>query len=234
MGVTGSEQGNGRALGVLLAIFDFPMIVSAYRAVIDAQPDMSVVGALDDRTALRDQITRTPADVVITECMPYAISGCTSFHAIEEIRATKPATRILAIGCRCGSNEFALALKAGADGFLTREAQPADVVDALHRITRGETYVSPAIVTRMVNAYVLRGPGSESADPYETLSERSREVLRLAAYGHTNREIARTLHLSEQTVHSHRAAVMEKLGFHDRVELLRYALRRGVIQATEL
>ena len=234
MGVTGPEPGNGRALSVLLAIFDFPMIVSAYRAVIDAQPDMSVVGALGDRTTLRDQITRTAADVVITECMPYAISGCTSFQAIEEIRATKPATRILAIGCRCGSNEFALAIKAGADGFLTREARPADVVDALHRITRGETYVSPAIVTRMVNAFVLRGPESESADPYETLSERSREVLRLAAYGHTNREIARTLHLSEQTVHSHRAAVMEKLGFHDRVELLRYALRRGVIQATEL
>jgi DNA-binding NarL/FixJ family response regulator len=177
---------------------------------------------------------RTPADVVITECLPYATTGCTSFRAIEEIRATKPATKILAIGCRCGSNEFSLAIKAGADGFLTREAQPVDVVEAVHRIARGETYVSPAIVTRMVNAYVLRDPAAERADPYETLSERSREVLRLAAYGHTNREIARTLHLSEQTVHSHRATIMEKLGFHDRVELLRYALRRGVIQATEL
>ncbi len=234
MGVTAPEPGNGRALGVLLAIFDFPMIVAAYRAVIDAQADMAVVGALDDRTALRDQLTRTPAAVVITECMPYAISGCSSFQAIEEIRSAKPGLKILAIGCRGGSDEFSLAIKAGADGFLTREAQPVDVVDALHRITRGETYVSPAIVTRMVNTYVLRGPDPSPEDPYETLSERSREVLRLAAYGHTNREIARTLHLSEQTVHSHRATIMEKLGFHDRVELLRYALRRGVIQATEL
>jgi DNA-binding NarL/FixJ family response regulator len=195
---------------------------------------MAITAVLDDRTALRDQVTRTPADVVITECLPYATTGCTSFQAIEEIRTAKPTMKILAIGCRCGSDGFSLALKAGADGFLTREAQPVDVVDAVRRITRGETYVSPAIVTRMVNAYVLRDPEAERADPYETLSERSREVLRLAAYGHTNREIARTLHLSEQTVHSHRAAVMEKLGFHDRVELLRYALRRGVIQATEL
>ena len=234
MSLTGPDPGNGRALGVLLAIFDFPMIVAAYRAVIDAQPDMAVVAVVDDRAGLRDQVTRSPAEVVITECMPYAIAGCTSFQTIEEVRSTKAAMKILAIGCRCGSDQFSLAIKAGADGFLTREAQPVDVVDALHRISRGETYVSPAIVTRMVNAYVLRDPDSEPADPYEKLSERSREVLRLAAYGHTNREIARTLHLSEQTVHSHRATIMEKLGFHDRVELLRYALRRGVIQATEL
>lgn len=234
MSTTMPGLGNGRAVSVLLAIFDFPMIVAAYRSVIEAQPDMAVTAVLDDRSALRDQVMRTPADVVITECMPYAIAGCTSFQAIEEIRTAKPAMKILAIGCRCGSDGFSLAIKAGADGFLTREAQPVDVVDALHRVACGETYVSPAIVTRMVNAYVLRDPEAERADPYETLSERSREVLRLAAYGHTNREIARTLHLSEQTVHSHRATIMEKLGFHDRVELLRYALRRGVIQATEL
>ena len=86
----------------------------------------------------------------------------------------------------------------------------------------------------MVNTYVLRAPDAAAEDAFETLSERSREVLRLAAFGHTNREIARTLHLSEQTVHNHRATIMEKLGFHDRVDLLRYALRRGVIQATEL
>jgi len=202
--------------------------------VIDAQPDMAVVGTLDDRSSLRDQVVRTPADVVITECMPYARAGCTSFQAIEELRGAKPGVKILALECRCGSEQFSLAIKAGADGFLTREAQPVDVVDALHRIVRGETYLSPAIVTRMVNTYVLGGADTSTEDPYQTLSERSREVLRLAAYGHTNREIARTLHLSEQTVHSHRATIMEKLGFHDRVELLRYALRRGVIQAAEL
>jgi len=234
MSATGHVPANGGGLSVLLAIFDFPMLVAGYQTVIDAQPDMAVVGALDDRASLRDQVARTPADVVITECMPYETAGCASFQAIEALRAAKPGVKILAIECRCGSGQFPLAIKAGADGFLTREAQPGDVVEAVHRIARGETYVSPSIVTRMVNTYVLRDPGAATEDPYETLSERSREVLRLAAYGHTNREIARTLHLSEQTVHSHRATIMEKLGFHDRVELLRYALRRGVIQAAEL
>ena len=234
MGVPGPEPANGRAVGVMLAIFNFPMIVAAYRTVIDAQSDMAVVAALDDRTALRDQLPRTQADVVITECMPYAITGCSSFQAIEEIRAVKPALKILAIGCRCGSDEFSLAIKAGADGFLTREAQPVDVVEAVHRIARGETYVSPAIVTRMVNTYVLRTQDESLEDPYQTLSERERDILLLAAQGHTNREIAKIFHLSEQTVHNYRASLMEKLGFHDRVDLLKFAIRRGVIDVADL
>jgi hypothetical protein len=106
MSATMPGPGNGRAVSVLLAIFDFPMIVAAYRSVIEAQPDMAVAAVLDDRLALRDQVMRTPADVVITECMPYAITGCTSFQAIEEIRTTKPAMKILAIGCRCPATSW--------------------------------------------------------------------------------------------------------------------------------
>ncbi|MFI5255367.1 MAG: response regulator transcription factor, partial [Candidatus Limnocylindrales bacterium] len=88
--------------------------------------------------------------------------------------------------------------------------------------------------TRMVNTYVLHTPSETPEDAYDSLSEREREILLLAATGHTNREIARDLHLSEQTVHNYRAAVMEKLGFHDRVELLKYAIRRGVIEVADL
>jgi DNA-binding NarL/FixJ family response regulator len=146
----------------------------------------------------------------------------------------KPAIKILALECRCSSEQFSLAIKAGADGFLTREAQASDFVTALRSISRGETYVSPAIVTRMVNTYVLKSPQGTLEDPYEALSDREREVMLLAAVGHTNREIARTLHLSEQTVHNYRATVMEKLGFHDRVELLKFAIRRGIISVADL
>jgi DNA-binding NarL/FixJ family response regulator len=221
-------------LGVLLAIVDFPLLVAGYRAVIDAAPDLRVVGVIDSRETTREQVTRSTADIVVTECLPYTSAGCASFQAIEEIRAARPAARILAIECRCGSEQFSLAIRAGAHGFLTREAAAGDVLTALRCISRGETYVSPSIVTRMVNTYVLRSTPEAPDDAFDTLSERAREVFRLAAVGHTNREIARTLHLSEQTIHNHRAKVMEKLGFHDRVELLRYALRRGLIQGTEL
>lgn len=234
MGADGSVSGNGHPVAVFLGIDDFPALVAGYRALIDAQPDMRVVGVLDDPASLHDQVAGTTADVVITECLPYSSTGCVSFQAIETIRAASGSVKILAIECRCGSEQFSLAIRAGADGFLTREAQPADVLDAVRRIVRGETYVSPAIVTQMVNTYVLRTPEAAQAGAYEALSDRSREIFRLVAYGQTNREIARALRVSEQTVHNQRAAIMEKLGLHDRMDLLKYALRHGVIQMADL
>jgi two-component system response regulator NreC len=230
----GHGPGNGAKLGVLLAIFEFPMLNAGLRDVIDAEPDMEVIGEVESRETFRDEIERTVADVVIAECLPFDRSGCTSFQSIESIRAARPTAKILALECRSSSEQFSLAIKAGADGFLTREAQAADVVTALRSVARGQTYVSPAIVTKMVNTYVLKSSQGVLEDPYENLSEREREVMLLAVIGHTNREIARTLHLSEQTIHNYRANVMEKLGFHDRVELLKYAIRRGLIDVADL
>jgi DNA-binding NarL/FixJ family response regulator len=224
----------GEKLRVLLAIFDFPLVNAGLRTAIDAEPDMEVVGEASSHAELRTLIETVPADVSVAECLPYSRDSCTVFQAIEAIRSTKPSLKILALECRTGAEQFSLALKAGADGFLTREAQPADVVTALRCIARGETYVSPALVTRMVNTYVLRSPDHSLEDAYDTLSDREREVLLLAAVGHTNREIAKALHLSERSVHSKRSTVMEKLGFHDRVELLKFALRRGVVGIAEL
>ncbi len=231
--------GNGSAPGgdklrVLLAILDFPLVNAGLRAAIDAELDMRVVGQASNLEGLRELVETIPAEVIVTECLPYSRAGCTAFQAIETIRNAKPGLKILALECRSGSEQFSLALKAGADGFLTREAEAPDVVAALRCIRRGETYVSPALVTRMVNTYVLHSPEHSLEDPYETLTDREREVLLLAAVGHTNREIAKALHLSEQTIHNYRATVMEKLGFHDRVELLKFAIRRGVLSVADL
>jgi len=232
--VNGSTPGGGGRLRVLLAILDFPLVNTGLRATIEAEPDLSVVGEASTQAELRELVETVPADVVVTECLPVSRDGAAAFAAIEAIRSAKPAVRILALECRTGSEQFSLALRAGADGFLTREAQPSDVVTALRCIRRGETYVSPELVTKMVNTYVLRTPEHSLEDAYDTLSDREREVLLLAAVGHTNREIARALSLSEQTIHNYRATVMEKLGFHDRVELLKFAIRRGVLNVADL
>jgi two-component system, NarL family, response regulator NreC len=230
-------NGHGSAsqkLGVLVAVSDFPVLAIGLRAVIDAEADMHVVGEIDAAGPLREQLEPYDVDVVITECLPVARAGCSSFANIEQLRALRPGLRIIVLECRCSSEQFSLALKAGADGFLTREALAGDIVAAVRCVSRGQTYVSPAIVTRMVNTYVLRSPAEALEDPYDALSERDREVLLLAAIGHTNREIARTLHLSEQTVHNYRATIMEKFGFHDRIELLKYSIRRGLINISDL
>ena len=224
----------GDRLRVLLAIFDFPLVTTGLRSVIEAEPGMIVAGEVTTRDDLRAAIETIPTDVVITECEPITAAGCTTFESIETIRSLKPSLRILALECRCGSEQFSLALKAGADGFLTREAQAADIVTALRCVARGETYVSPAIVTRMVNTYVLRTPGAPIEDAYDSLTEREKEVLLLAAVGHTNREIAKVFHLSEQTIHNYRASVMEKLDLHDRIDLLKFAVRRGIVDVADL
>ncbi|MFN8622412.1 MAG: response regulator transcription factor [Chloroflexota bacterium] len=231
------EHADGGRIGVLLAISDFPLLVTGLRTVIDAEPDMHVVGTVDSvesGEALRERLEATGADVVIAECQPANRSGCATYAGIETIKGARPGTRVLVMECRCGSEQFSLALKAGADGFLTREAVDSDVVAAVRCVQRGQTYVSPTIVTRMVNTYVLRSPAEALNDPYESLSDRDKEVLLLAATGYTNREIARTLHLSEQTVHNYRATIMEKLALHDRVDLLKFAVRRGLIEVADL
>jgi two-component system response regulator NreC len=227
-------SGPGERLRVLLAILDFPLVNAGLRAAIDGELDMRVVGEASTQDGIRALLESTPADVIVTECLPICREGCAAFQAIESIRSAKPGLKILALECRAGNEQFGLALRAGADGYLSREAEPADVVAALRCIRRGETYVAPALVTKMVNTYVLHGHEPSVEDAYDTLSDREREVLLLAAVGHTNREIARALHLSERAARSKRSSVMEKLGFHDRVDLLKYALQRGVLEVSEL
>ena len=229
-----SDARDTARLDVMLAIVDFPMLSAAFREVIDQERDMGVVAEATSRESIVDQARTANPDVIVLECEGFGGIGCGTFDTIDIIRAACPHARIIALDCRCATEQFSVALKAGANGFLTREALDTDVVTAVRSVAAGHTYVSPAIVTRMVDTYVRRTPEAAIEDPYEHLSDRERQILLLAAMGHTNRDIARSLHLSEQTVHYGRASVMEKLGLHDRVELLRYTVRRGLLNPSSL
>jgi two-component system response regulator NreC len=221
-------------LGVLLAIPGFPMLNMAFRSVIEGTRDLRVSGEVSDGDDVVAVALASGADVVVTECEPFGGFGCATFDSLEHLREACPEVKIIALDCRCAAEQYSVAIKAGANGYLTREATAADVLAAVRSVVAGHTYVSPAIVTRMIDTFVRRSPEGGADDPYETLTTREREILLLAAMGHTNRDIARSLHLSEQTVHSHRASVMEKLGLHDRVELLRYSVRRGILNPSTL
>jgi two-component system response regulator NreC len=224
----------GRALDVALAIPEFPVLRAAYRSIVGGQPDLRLVADVESRTEIAGRLAAAAPDVVIAECGGDGGAGCAAIAAVEELRAAVPSARLLVVDCRCSGEQFATVMRAGADGYLDREAAPDDVLAAVRCVGGGGRYVSPAIVTSIVNRYVLRTDPVPADDAYERLGERAREVFRLAATGHTNREIARALHISEQTVHSHRAAIMERLGLHDRVDLVKYALRRGLIEVAEL
>ncbi len=224
---------NAARIDVMLAIVGFPMLSAAFRAVVDGERDMAVVVEATSREAIIPEARAVNPDVIVLEYEVLSSAGAGAADPIDQVRAAAPAAKVIALDCRCTSEHFALALKAGADGFLTREALADDVVSAVRAVAAGHTYVSPAIVTRMVDTYVRRTPEAPD-DPYEQLTDRERQILLLAAMGHTNRDIARSLHLSEQTVHYHRANLMEKLGLHDRVELLRYTVRRGLLNPSVL
>ncbi len=221
-------------LGVMLAIFDFPMLSASFREVIDQERDMGVVAEAASHETVVDDARAASPDVIVLECDVHAGGSCGTAGVIETVRAACPEARIIALDCRGTTDQFSVVLKAGANGVLTREALESDVVTAVRSVAAGQTYVSPAMVTRMVDTYVRRSPDAASDDPYDLLTERERQVLLLAAMGHTNRDIARSLQLSEQTVHNNRASLMEKLGLHDRVELLRYTVRRGLLNPSTL
>ena len=229
-----TPNGHAPRVRVALAIGVVPMLSFGFRTAIDAEPDMLVVAEIDEPVELVERLRELAVDVAIVEAGPVA-GGRSTTAAIEAVRAAVPAVHLVALEGGPGSEPYAVVLRAGADGVLTRDADPADVVAAIRCVQRGETYVSPSLVTRMVNTYVLRrGSSATAEDAWDGLSDREREVILLAATGHTNREIAELFHLSEQTIHNCRASVMEKLGVHDRVDLLKYAIRRGVISVADL
>jgi two-component system response regulator NreC len=225
--------GDAAPLRVHLAIVDFPMLMASFRAVIEAEPDMTVVAETAGRATVVDDLASARPDVVVTACDPGDGTGCRTAEAIEAIRAAEPEVRIITLDCRCATDQLENVFRAGANGYLTREALGSDVVAAIRSVAAGHTYVSPTIVTQMVDTFVRRTDPVPD-DPYDTLSDREREILLLAAMGHTSRDIARSLHLSEQTVHYHRANMMEKLGLRDRVDLLRYSVRRGLLSPSTL
>lgn len=230
--VAGASR-TGPPLRVHLAIIDFPMLMASFRSVIEAEQDMAVVAETTDRDRVLDDLAAARADVVVTACDPTDGFGCSTYEAIEAIRAAAPDVKIITLDCRCAADQLQTAFRAGANGYLTRETQGADVVVAIRSVVAGHTYVSPTVVTQMVNTFVRRTDAPPD-DPYDSLTEREREILLLAAMGHTSRDIARSLQVSEQTVHYHRANLMEKLGLHDRVELLRYTVRRGLLNPSTL
>jgi two-component system response regulator NreC len=229
-----SENGRSREDGARLRVMlchDVPVMRGGLRAIIDGEGDMDVVAeaeSLADAVHLIDEIR---PDVIVTDLTMDSGDG---LDALRTVKNEAPWLRVLVLAVQGSSEFFLLAMRAGADGYLTRDAEPLEVVNAIRCLSNGQNYVNASIVTMLVSNYVCKTRRGEMEDPYDVLTHREKETLCLAAAGHTNREIAEILRLSERTIHNVRARLMEKLGFHDRLELLKYALRRGIVSAADV
>lgn len=203
---------------------DHGIVRGGLRLLLERQPDIAVVGeAADGVEAVERALELRPDLCVLDVAMP----RMTGLEATREIRAHAPEIAVLVLSMHDDERYVFEALRAGAAGYvLKREADQA-LVAAVRAVQRGEPFLTNAAEHSLVRAWLE----DSTAGPAEPLSPREREVLKLVAEAHTNREIAATLHLSEKTVESHRASILRKLGMRDRVELVRYAIRRGLIEA---
>ena len=158
--------------------------------------------------------------------MDIAMPGLNGLEAAERIHGIHPQTKIIILSMHASEEYVAQAMKAGASGYLLKDAATSELETALKFVAAGQFYLSPAISRQVVDNYLRGGPTG-----VELLTPRQREILQLVAEGRSTREIADTLHLSVKTVETHRAQLMERLDIHDVAGLIRYALKKGLISA---
>lgn len=201
------------------------------RTIVEGERDMTVVGEAEDIESGLPAIEELAPDVIITDLCGGRL---TELDAIRSVKNVAPSVRVLVRAYQPNGEYFPLVMRAGADGYLTRDAQASEVANAIRTVNGGQNYLDFSTVTRFVKTFVAGNGKRGLDDEYEALTEREREILCLVATDHTNGEIADVLHLSKQTVHNIRARLMEKLGFHDRLQLVKYAIRRQIVGLEEV
>ena len=213
------------SLRILLAD-DHTLVREGLRKIIEAQPGWEVVGeAADGRQAVSQALELKPDLVVLDLAMPQ-LSG---IDATQQIVRRLPSTRVLVLSMHADEVYVTRALKAGAHGYLLKDSAGTDLLRAITALTQHKSFFSPAVSRVMLDDYVRQLAERGITDRYDTLSEREREVFQLFAEGRVNKEIAEILHLSPSTIETHRARIMEKLDVHSAVEIVLYAVRKGVI-----
>jgi DNA-binding NarL/FixJ family response regulator len=194
------------------------------RALLEIHEDMDVIGeAGDGREAVAQVSELTPDIILLDISMPF-MDG---LEATRRIRKANPNTSVLILTQHEDKEYVLSAVKAGAAGCISKKAVSSELVSAIRAIYRGGSFLYPPVAKLLIEDYLQRTDGE--TDPYERLTDREREVLQLVAEGRTNQEIADLLVLSMKTVLGHRAKIMEKLDIHSRTDLIKYAIRRGLI-----
>jgi DNA-binding NarL/FixJ family response regulator len=210
---------------VLLAD-DHAVVRRGLKLVLDAEADLEVVAEAGDGV---EAIERALADDVDLAVLDVTMPRKTGIQAAREIGRRRPELRTLILSMHDNERYFFEALRAGASGYVLKSVADRDLVEACRATMRGEPFLYPEAVTALVRDHLERAREGEAFrdDP---LSPRESEVVKLIAEGHMTREIASVLVISEKTVERHRANVLEKLGMRNRVELTRYAIRRGLVE----
>jgi DNA-binding NarL/FixJ family response regulator len=210
----------------ILVADDHPIVLRGLRMVLDAQPDLEVAAeATDGEQAVR----RALEDDVQLAILDISMPRKTGLQAAREITQRRPDVRVLMLSMHDNEQYLFEAIRAGASGYVLKSAVDRDLVEACRAAMRGEPFLYPGGIRALMREYVERARAGETVGR-EMLTPREEEIVKLVAEAHTNEEIAELLHISKKTVERHRANILEKLGMRDRVELTRYAIRRGLVE----
>ncbi|HKP90210.1 MAG TPA: response regulator transcription factor [Thermoleophilaceae bacterium] len=210
-------------LHILLAD-DHGIVRSGLRVLIERQEGMTVVAEAEDGVAAVDATLREEPDVAILDV---AMPRMTGIQAAREIRSRRPRTAVVMLSMHDDERYLFDALRAGASGYVLKRAADEELIEAIRSVSAGKPYLPAITQSTLVKEWLSRGDEA----PRDPLTPREQDVVKLIAEAYTNRQIGEILKVSEKTVESHRANVLAKLGMRDRVELVRYAIRRGLIEA---
>jgi len=210
---------------ILLAA-DHTIVRQGLRFIIDAEPDLEVVAEASNG---HEALTRAMKDDIDLAILDIAMPTMTGLQAARELAARRPELRMLILSMHDDEGYLFEALKAGTAGYVLKSVADRDLVEACRAAMRGEPFLYAGAERALVRDYVQRARAGETP-PEDPLTPREQQVVKLIAESHTNRQIAEVLTISEKTVETHRANILEKLGMRDRVELTRYAIRRGFVE----
>jgi DNA-binding NarL/FixJ family response regulator len=205
---------------------DHHIVREGLRALLETEPDFRLLGDAGDGLEAVRLTERLKPDVLIVDLIMPGLSG---IEVARQVTHRVPKTRVLVLSMHASDAYVLEALKNGVTGYLLKDSQATELAQAVRQVAAGQRYLSQPLSERAIELYIQRS-SSGTLDIYETLTTREREVLQLAAESHSTAEIAERLFISPRTAESHRANLMRKLGLNTQTDLIRYAVRKGIIQ----
>ncbi len=212
----------------LLLIDDHAVVRTGLRMLLETEPDIEIAGEAGTAAEGMLAAAQLAPDVVL---MDIGLPDRSGIEAAREIKSRAPATAVVALTIHEDEEYFFKMLEAGASGYVPKRAAPEELITAIRAAARGEVYLYPSLAKLLVKDYIAQESSGATARTLDGLTAREQEVLELLAEGAANPEIAERLSISPKTVARHRENIMGKLNLHSRAELVKYAIRKGIIQA---
>ena len=210
----------------VLIVDDHAVVRAGIRMLIESDPDLTIVGECENGQEAVDQVESIKPDVVLMDVTMPVMDGV---EATRVIKSADGSPSVLALTIHEGQDYFFQMLQAGASGYVPKRAAPDDLLRAIHVVAEGNVFLEPQVAKELVSDYLIRVQQGGEKESYDGLTEREQEVLKLIAEDETNQGIANVLGISVKTVERHRENMMSKLNLHSRIELVKYAIRKGLI-----